>query len=167
MIDRTDASQLPAQESCVICGRGQAQRTQKRQFHFYRDRRAMIDDDFYQCDVCGEAYYAPSQIARAERLTKAAIAKRDRLNPDEIRALRGEPGLTQFELEDLLGVGRNTVVRWESGQVRPNMAVNTLLRLVPSEPAARRWLDEWHRHGRCQCSLTITRRWPRRVFPSG
>ncbi|MQA91339.1 MAG: helix-turn-helix domain-containing protein [Gemmatimonas sp.] len=147
MMTVSDLNQLPVEEPCAVCGEGMAHRTQRRRAYVYRRRRVMIADDFYRCPTCDETYYAPPQMARAEALAKAALEEQDRLKPKEIRALREKLQLTQFELEDLLGLGRNTVVRWENGQVRPNMAANTLLRLLATEPAARKWLEKWHGTG--------------------
>jgi DNA-binding transcriptional regulator YiaG len=54
------------------------------------------------------------------------------MKPLEIKALREKMGLTQQDFSILVGVGCNTVNRWENGHVKPSrMAIkqmNTIIR---------------------------------------
>lgn len=139
--------QLPETEVCAVCGVAKAQRTQKERMVACRRRQVVVLDDFYRCPACGEEYYWPAQMDVVERRAREALAEQDAVRPERVRALRERLGLTQFQFEDLLGVGRNTVVRWESGQVTPNAATATLLRLLEARPENVRLLAEW-RHVR-------------------
>ena len=56
------------------------------------------------------------------------------LTPDEIRAIRERLGLTQIEASELIGGGRRSFTKYESGAVKPAAAVVRLLRLIEEEP---------------------------------
>ncbi len=45
----------------------------------------------------------------------------------EIKAWRESLGLTQGELARILGVGEDTLVRWERGETKPNTIAQKLL----------------------------------------
>ncbi|MEW6249793.1 MAG: type II TA system antitoxin MqsA family protein [Planctomycetota bacterium] len=81
----------------------------------------------------------------AWRITVETYRQLGLLTPDEIRAGRTRLGLTQQELQDLLGLGGNTLSRWESGRVYQSRSLDTLLRLVFDMPAAVAYLHEAHR----------------------
>jgi putative zinc finger/helix-turn-helix YgiT family protein len=52
------------------------------------------------------------------------------LTPAEIRENRERLGLNQQELQELLGLGGNSLSRWENGRVYQSRSMDTLLRLV-------------------------------------
>lgn len=135
---------LPTEIGCEVCLGGVADRLQERRPVTHRRRTLVILDDFYRCRSCGEEVYVPEQLDQLEQRARAAIEEQDTMKPDAIRALRERLGLTQYQMEALLGVGRNTVVRWESGQVKPNAATNTLLRLLDVDLRNACRLAEWH-----------------------
>ena len=56
------------------------------------------------------------------------------LTGNEIKAIRTSHGLTQGDLERLLGVATNTVVRWERDTVFQSRPVDKLLRLMRDCP---------------------------------
>jgi putative zinc finger/helix-turn-helix YgiT family protein len=66
------------------------------------------------------------------------------LTPDQVRAVRRKLGLTQPAFERLLGVGANTVVRWERGTVPQGSAADSLLRLLDEFPENARFLAGLH-----------------------
>jgi putative zinc finger/helix-turn-helix YgiT family protein len=136
---------LPPEIDCGVCLDGVADRVEERRPFSYRRRSVVILDDFYRCRSCGEEVYVPEQLDQVEQRAKAAIEEADTVRPEAIRAIRERLGLTQFQFEALLGVGRNTVVRWESGKVRPNGATNTLLRLLDADPRNAERLAEWQK----------------------
>lgn len=104
-------------------------------------RAVTVHSDHEKCTGCGEGFYAPGQLEALEQRAAAAIRDEDGvLSPGEIRALREEMGLSQAGLEQLLGVGAKTVVRWERGTVVPNRATDNLLRTIQAVPAAARYL---------------------------
>lgn len=79
------------------------------------------------------------------RRATAKIREEDGLlTPDELRGIRRKYGLKQPEFERLLGVGANTVVRWERGTVPQGSAADSLLRLLDEFPENARFLAELH-----------------------
>lgn len=93
--------------------------------------------ELMKCASCGESGYAPGQSLQASR-TRAGVLRSHAgfLTPDEIRAIRERFHLTQADLEQLLGTGRKTVVRWESGTVCQNATAERVLRLIDKVPGA-------------------------------
>ena len=92
-------------------------------------------DQFYRCDRCGETFYDGEMTTESFRRMAAAIRAEDGLlAPDEIVGLRKKYGLTQAQLERLIGAGSKTVVRWERGTVCQNRTADTLLRVLLEHP---------------------------------
>jgi putative zinc finger/helix-turn-helix YgiT family protein len=130
---------------CAVCLEGLGRRVQERRTRKIGRWEIEVDDGFYRYERCDEEFYTPEQLQDADARDRAALKVRHGvLLPEEIRALRGRLALTQAQFEALLGVGRNTVVRWESGHTWPNAATNTLLRLLDADPSNARRLAEWH-----------------------
>ena len=68
---------------------------------------------------------------------RGASVYRDRhglLDADDIRAIRTRHRLTQAQLAKLLGLGTNTLSRWEAGRIVQTTAMDVLLRLVRDVP---------------------------------
>lgn len=104
-------------------------------------RAVTVASDHDVCTACEEAFYAPGQLEALEQRASSAIRDEDGLlSPAEIRAIRESMGLSQAGLEQLLGVGAKTVVRWERGTVVPNRATDNLLRTIEAVPAAAQFL---------------------------
>jgi putative zinc finger/helix-turn-helix YgiT family protein len=130
---------------CAVCASGEARKVHERRTRSLGRWQIEIDDEFYRCGACEEEFYTPEQLALSEeRAIRTAHERHGLMLPEEIRALRERLRLTQFAFEDLLGVGRNTVVRWENAQVWPNAATNALLRLLDADLENARRLASWH-----------------------
>lgn len=130
---------------CAICG-GPAHLVREERERTIGGRRVVVHDEFYRCEACGEAFLTAEQARASEaRAAEQLHTVHGMMLPEEIRALRTRLGLTQAGFEALLGVGRNTVVRWENGHVYPNAATNALLRLLEANPENARLLADWHR----------------------
>ena len=50
------------------------------------------------------------------------------MQPEEIKALRIQLGLTQKQIADLLQIGAKSWSRWETGKERPSRSMNILIR---------------------------------------
>ncbi len=74
------------------------------------------------------------------RITVETYRQLGLLTPDEIRAGREKLGLSQQELQELLGLGGNSLSRWENGHVYQSRSHDTLLRITYSVPPALKWL---------------------------
>ena len=62
------------------------------------------------------------------------------LTPDEIRSGRERLGFSQQELQELLGLGGNSLSRWERGRVYQSRSSDALLRIIFNVPAATEFL---------------------------
>jgi HTH-type transcriptional regulator/antitoxin MqsA len=108
-------------------------------------RSTAVEDEFYRCTSCGEELYLPGMMDVVMRRATARIREEDGLlTPEQVLAVRQKYGLTQPDFERLLGVGTNTVVRWERGTVPQNSAADSLLRLIDRFPENARFLGELH-----------------------
>ena len=129
---------------CAVCG-GAARRVTETRPISMQGQTVSAPDDFYRCDSCGEEFYKPGMMDATLRAgADAARAAGGLLTPAEVKAIRTGLGLTQPEFERLLGVGKNTAVRWERGTVSPGAAADALLRLVARDPGNARFLAERH-----------------------
>ena len=122
------------EELCWLCQAPATLVTERRDVPV-GSRRVTIDDTFYRCEACGETFYRPGMADESFRRGAAAVRKEDGLlEPDEIRAIRAKYGLSQVGLEQLIGAGEKTVVRWERGTVAQNATADTLLRVLRDHP---------------------------------
>ena len=82
-------------------------------------------------------FYEPHQMELSQQ--KAASVVRDRMggvHPERVRALRDRYGLSQVQLERVLGVGAKMVVRLERGTVLPSLAASRLIEVLDDVPVA-------------------------------
>jgi len=140
-------STTQAMQACPLCGaavtpfRGDIQITSGA-------RTVTVHSDHDECADCGERFYTPEQLQALEQRVSAALREADGLlSPAEIRSIRESLGLSQAGLEQLLGVGAKTVVRWERGTVVPNRATDNLLRVLHAVPGAVSFLRKRTRVG--------------------
>lgn len=91
--------------------------------------------EYERCTACGESFFFAGQDVSLG-MAASALARADLrlLSPEEIRELRHSLGLTQADLEMLIGVGPKTVGRWERGLYSQNKTADTLLRLLAAHP---------------------------------
>src|SRR5687767_9351837 len=106
-------TELPEVDRCPICG-GEAHLTREVRPITILARSVAVEDQFYRCTKCNEEVYRPGMMDAVMRRATAKIREEDALlTPEQVRGIRRKYGLTQPEFERLLGVGANTVVRWE------------------------------------------------------
>lgn len=89
-----------------------------------------VDVLYWHCLTCREEFEAPGdthdEVAEAYRLYRA---KKGLMQPDEIKALREDYGLTQSELAQILGFGAVTLSRYETGMLQ-SAAHDRMLQMV-------------------------------------
>jgi len=130
-------------EHCPICEGAIEAIAEEREVSI-GNRTALVLDQFFRCQECGESFYAPGQMdATMRRASDAIRAAEGLLLPSQIRGIREGLGLTQQAFEKLLGVGPKTVVRWEKGSVFQNKATDALLRVVGRFPEVTGFLAEF------------------------
>ena len=87
-----------------------------------------------RCARCGAEFFTHEQSLAASRSRASVLRTHEGLlAPEKIRSIRVRYGLSQAELERLLGLGAKTVVRWERGTVRQSHAADLLLRIVAED----------------------------------
>jgi putative zinc finger/helix-turn-helix YgiT family protein len=120
---------------CINCGRP-ASKVIENRVGRYRDETVEVKTEFFRCDACKEEYFSPAQMEAHTRTVKNEIRKKcGLLPPEKITEIRKKLGLTQEELEDLLGAGPKVVVRWESGKVIHGGGHDNMLRLLDRDPS--------------------------------
>lgn len=125
---------------CALCGGSAVLTTESREVRIGK-RSAVVADEFYRCESCGEELYEPGQMDTVMRAASRAIREEmGLLMPEEIRGIRESLSLSQADFERLLGVGEKTVVRWEKGTVFQNKATDQLLRLLQEVEGAAEFL---------------------------
>lgn len=126
---------VPETDVCPLCG-GPAQLVEESRSLRMGERPVTFTDLFYRCGRCGEEYFNGGMMDDSLRRATAVIRAEDGLlAPDDVVELRQKYGLTQAELERLIGAGTKTVVRWEKGTVAQNKTADTLLRVLRDHPA--------------------------------
>ena len=129
-------------QQCHVCGDNAALVNQPFEVKL-GERVATVLADRMQCPRCGTQFFLPEQMDAAQCAAADQMRVQDGLlKPDEIKAIRVRYDLTQAQLEQLLGVGAKTVVRWERGTVFQNRATDALLRIIASVPEAAHHLAE-------------------------
>lgn len=119
---------------CTLC-EAQADIVTEDQEVAIGQRSAVVPQARVVCRSCGEVYVTPDQYEENRLAAVRAMRQSEGLMlPEDIVRLRERLGLTQEGLEELLGVGAKTVVRWENGSVFQSSATNTLLRLLEDDP---------------------------------
>lgn len=122
--------------NCPDCGGAVSRGHNVFEAHLGR-RTVAVPGVYERCGECGEFYFAPGEMdAVMKRASSIIRSEEGLLTPTEIKSFRKAIGLTQPQLEDLLGAGPKTVGRWEKGTVIQNGATDTLLRLLRDVPAA-------------------------------
>ena len=123
-------------KTCTDCGGAIVRRADTFEAHVGR-RTVAVPGEYDRCAECGEFYFAPGEMdAMMKRASAVVRSEEGLLLPEQIRSFRKGNGLTQPQLEDLLGAGPKTVGRWEKGTVIQNGATDTLLRLLMDMPDA-------------------------------
>ena len=95
-----------------------------------------------RCGNCGEI--AIDAVAE-ELITAACLRHAGLLSPEQIRQQRQALGLTQQHLADLLGIGVQTLSRWETGGQIQQRAFDRMLRAFFTVPELRQALADEER----------------------
>ena len=119
---------------CLVCG-GSAGKFIESRVGRYRDEKVKVQSEFFRCEGCREVFFSPAQVNAHNRAVKNEIRKKyGLLPPERIVEIRNKLGLSQAELEELLGTGSKVVVRWESGKVIQGSGQDNILRLLDRDP---------------------------------
>jgi putative transcriptional regulator len=130
---------------CPVCGTGTAKKVERENYATrYNGEPVVVSRvEAFHCGDCGEEFLTPEQAHAMSVAVKNEVRRKlGLLSPQRIAAIREKAGLTQAQLEALLGQGRKVVVRWESGKVIHGRAADTVLRLLEREPELVKDLQE-------------------------
>lgn len=122
---------------CPVCGTGTAKKVERKNYpaRYNAEPVEVPSVEALHCDDCGEEFLTPEQARAMSVAVKNEVRKKlGLLSPERIAGIREKAGLTQAQLEGLLGQGPKVVVRWESGKVIQGKAADTVLRLLEREP---------------------------------
>jgi HTH-type transcriptional regulator/antitoxin MqsA len=88
-----------------------------------------------ECGGCGQSYQTGQQ---AKALDAAVVDARRRheglLAGSDIRRIRLSVSLSQSDLEEALGIGPKTLVRWENNTSVQSKSIDDVLRLIELDP---------------------------------
>lgn len=135
---------MSVNEKCHVCG-GDARAIRELADVYIGRKLVVVESERMRCSTCSAQFYLPGQMQAEQRAAVAKVrAAANLLDQQEIIAIRKRLGLTQSEMERLLGVGPKTVVRWERGTVFQNSATDKLLRIVGNVLGAAEYLAQLH-----------------------
>jgi putative zinc finger/helix-turn-helix YgiT family protein len=124
-------------ERCVVCDRGRARERRRIERASLLGKTVAFRRREYVCDRCGEAYTNDAQGTANDAAERTALGRAlGQVGSAELRALRAMTGVTQAELGRALGLGKNVLPRWETGQRKPPKYIQTIVRLLAINPAA-------------------------------
>lgn len=116
-----------------------AQRYEFLQKHDGRTQRIVIENlPIPTCSQCG---YQTLDRSTLSCIAEETYKQLGLLTPNQIRKKRESLGLTQQRLQELLGLGGNTLSRWETGHVYQSRALDRFLRLFFASDQSRRILE--------------------------
>ncbi|MHB8148039.1 MAG: type II TA system antitoxin MqsA family protein [Vulcanimicrobiaceae bacterium] len=123
-------------QECLRCGSQAAcEITRERRVTVNGNELVVPEDRITRCGDCGEEFYTGAQARMADRkLIDARRRAEHLLTSDEIRRLREALKLSQHELEQAIGTGPKTFVRWESGTAVQSKSADDVLRLIALDP---------------------------------
>jgi HTH-type transcriptional regulator/antitoxin MqsA len=83
------------------------------------------------CGACGGAYQTGAQVKALDAAVIDARRRREELlSGSEIRRIRLAVSLSQADMEEALGIGPKTLVRWENSTSIQSKTVDDVLRLI-------------------------------------
>ena len=128
---------------CERCRKGRVSPVVIDAMYSYEGEAVSFKDEFLRCEHCGREFYTTEQsMARSRAITAALRRTRGFMTGDEIRNTRLSYDLKLPDFERALGVGKNTIGRWERGTVPPTGAANFGLWVAANAPEV---FEKWAR----------------------
>jgi HTH-type transcriptional regulator/antitoxin MqsA len=123
-------------KKCPICGKGQLSKKKITETFNYKGRTITIPDYvIYECNVCGEAIVDRETLKSSGKILKEFKRQVEGLlTPDEIKNIRKKFGLSQEKMGEILGGGKKSFARYETGQLCQSRAMDNLLRILDAYP---------------------------------
>ena len=133
---KKDEGEKDMKMGCPTCG-GTAKKMKDSYRTKYNGQMVIVPNvERFHCSDCGEEFFNPDQSRLLSVGVKDVVREMyGLLPPERVRAIREKLGLTQQDLEALLGQGPKVVTRWESGRVIQNPNADTILRMLDRDPS--------------------------------
>jgi DNA-binding transcriptional regulator YiaG len=101
-----------------------------------------------RCEHCGEVVFPGETVAFIESFV---AEQTEQLSQRELEGIRDDRnGPTQDEMSEILGLGRKTYHKWESGSQFPTRSMCYYIRVLAQFPEAFEWLRDraWRKKNR-------------------
>ncbi len=123
-------------QECPVCGAGVLAKKVETEVFEYKGKSLTIQDYVtYTCNECGEAIVDDAALKSSGKKLKDFKRVVDQLlTAEQIKAIRLKLGLTQEQMADIVGGGRKSLARYESGQVCQSKGMDNLLRILDAFP---------------------------------
>jgi len=129
-------------EACAVCGKGTTTEVRRHLRKTLLGHEATYARREFVCDTCDETYTDSEQSGANEMAERSAIRRAlAHVGPEELRLARRFADMTQVQMEKALGLGRNTLARWETGQRRIPEYIKATYRLISLNPLAANLLN--------------------------
>lgn len=123
--------------TCPLCEEGQLHEHTEETVVEYHGQKTSLNSYFAVCDTCGAEQASADQIRRNKRAMMAFKKSVDGLLTGiEVRALRERLGINQIQAARMFGGGPVAFSKYESDDVAQSEAMDKLLRLAETVPAA-------------------------------
>lgn len=101
----------------------------------FKDQSETVDMPGWYCKKCGEGIHTGKDMKESDRALARMKARHAGLpEPEDVRRIRKELGLTQKAAGLLIGGGPGAFQKYESGAVTVNRAVASALTLLEQNP---------------------------------
>jgi len=123
-------------KKCPICGEGKLVRKITEEVFNYKGKTITIPDYVsYECNECGEAIVDKETLKLSgKKLKEFKRQVEGLLTPNEIKSIRKKFGLSQEKMGEILGGGKKSFARYETGQLCQSRAMDNLLRILDAYP---------------------------------
>lgn len=133
--NKREVGKALSQGACPSCGTMMRETKGSLKLPVNSEEISVPESGHLKCPKCKEVVLRLDEARKLrERAYDLYRKKHGLLSADEIRSLRERLDLTQGELSRLLGLGQNTLSRWEAGRSIQSVAMDYLLRLVCDVP---------------------------------
>ena len=114
---------------CEKCGRFVETEIQKKSETLkVKGMEITLDVDTCVCQTCGATVFSPDVDDNSlKQFYREYREKAGLLQPEEIRAIRGEYGMSQETFAKVLGMGAKTIARYENGSLQDEAQNNLIL----------------------------------------
>lgn len=120
---------------CIECGATLDVTSEPIATEFRGESLTVEGIEHYICPECGEVVFdSAMNSAYEQEVDREYRRKCGLLSPEEIKSYRNDLGLTQEQFQTLLGVGKLSVCRWETGRLAQSKTVDNLIRAYMSCP---------------------------------